>query len=122
MNNRGQSLIMFVLVLPLLSMFIAFFIDSSLSIMEKNRLDGIITSNMKEALNNDIRDEEKIKASIKKNESMDVLVSIVEDELRVIAKSNKQSVFGKLLNFNYYKLDFNYCANYLDKKINKKCG
>ena len=122
MNNRGQSLIMFVLVLPLIVLLIAFIIDSSLVIVEKNKIDGIITSNMEEALEKEIKDEEKIKVSIKKNENMDVLVSIVEDELRVIAKSNKQSVFGKLLNFNYYKLDFNYCANYLDKKINKKCG
>ncbi len=122
MNNRGQSLIMFVLFLPLISLFIAFFIDSSLSLMEKYRLDGIITSNMQKALENDIRDEEKIISVIKKNEKMDVLVNIVDDELRVFAKSNKKSVFGKLLNFNYYELNYHYCANYSDKKINKKCG
>ena len=122
MNNKGQSLIMFVLILPLIALFIAFFIDSSLSLMEKNKLDGIITSNMEEALNNDIRDEESISNAIKKNEKMDVIVSVVDDELRVIAKSNKQSIFGKLLNFKYYQLDFNYCASYIDKKINKKCG
>ena len=122
MNNRGQSLIMFVLILPLLSMFIAFFIDSSLSLKEKSKLDGIINSNMSEALKKDIRDENKIKNSIKKNEDMDVTVSIVDDELRVVAKSNKNSLFGKLLNFKYYQLEFNYCGNYIDKKINKKCG
>ncbi len=122
MNNRGQSLIMFVLILPLIALFIAFFIDSSLSLMEKNKLDGIITSNMKEAINNDIRDEEKIRNAIKKNENVDVLVSIVSDDLHVIVKSKKESVFGKLLKFEYYKLEFNYCASYQDKKINKKCG
>ena len=42
MNNRGQSLIMFVLILPLLSMFIAFFIDSSLCMMEKSKIDFLI--------------------------------------------------------------------------------
>ena len=56
MNNKGQSLIMFVLVLPLIVMVIAFVIDSSLIIFEKNRLDGIITSNMEEALKNDWKD------------------------------------------------------------------
>ncbi len=122
MNNRGQSLIMFVLILPLLSLFIAFFIDSTLSLMEKNKLDGIITSNMEEALKNDIRDEDRIGNAIKKNEDIDVLVSIVENDLKVIAKSNKKSVFGKLLKFEYYQLNYDYCANYIDKKINKKCG
>lgn len=122
MNNRGQSLVTFVLILPLLVFFIAFFIDSTMSLMEKNKIDGIITSNMEEALKNDIRDEDKIRKAIKKNEDMDVFVSLVEDDLRVIAKSNKKSLFGNLLKFKYYELDFNYCANYIDKKINKKCG
>ena len=122
MNKRGQSLIMFVLILPLISLFIAFFIDSTLSLMEKNKLDGIITSNMEEALKKDIRDEEKIKKAIKKNEDVNITVSVIEDNLQVIVKSNKKSIFGKLLDFKYYQLDFNYCANYIDKKINKECG
>ena len=122
MNKRGQSLIMFVLILPLISMFIAFFIDSSLSLMEKNRLDGIITSNMQESLDSDLKDEEKIKNAIIKNEDMDISVSVIDDELKIIAKSRKQSVFSKLLKFNYYRLEYNYCGNYQSKKINKKCG
>ena len=122
MNNRGQSLIMFVLLLPVIALLLAFVIDSSLSLMEKNKLDGIITSNMEEALKMDIKDEDAIQKAIKKNDDMDVLVSITGDELRVIASSSKKSIFGKLINFDYYKLDFNYCANYQDKKINKKCG
>lgn len=122
LNNRGQSLITFVLVLPLIVLLIAFFIDSSLSIMEKNKLDGIITSNMEEALKEDIRDENKIRTAIKTNDKMDIIVSVVEDELKVIVKSKKNSVFAKLLKFSYYDLNFNYCANYTSKKINKKCG
>ncbi len=122
MNKRGQSLITFVLILPLIVLFIAFFIDSSLSLYEKNKLDGIITSNMEEAIKNDIRDEEKIKKAIKKNDNMNISVSIVDDNLQVIVKSNKKSVFGKLLKFSYYDLNYNYCVNYNDKKINKKCG
>ncbi len=122
MNKRGQSLIMFVLILPLISMFIAFFIDSTLSLMEKNRLDGVITSNMKEALNNDMRDTSKIEKTIKANEDMEIKINIVDDNLRVYAKSNKKSVFGEILKFEYYKLEYHYCGNYNDKEINKKCG
>ena len=122
MNNRGQSLIMFVLLLPVIALLMAFVIDSSLSLMEKNRLDGIITSNIKEALDKNIKDEKLITSAIQKNEKMNVLVSIIDDELKIVASSKKQSVFGKLLDFDYYKLEFNYCANYIDKKINKKCG
>ena len=122
MNNKGQSLIIFVLILPLIVLFVAFLIDSSLSIMEKNKIDGIITSNMQKSLNNDIRDILKIKNAIIKSEKMDIDVNIVDDKLVVKAKSTKKSVFGKILNFSWYELDFNYCGNYLDKKINENCG
>ena len=53
---------------------------------------------------------------------MNVLVNVVDDELRILVESNKKSIFGKLLNFEYYNLNFHYCGNYTDKKINKKCG
>ena len=65
MNNRGQSLIMFVLLLPVITLLIAFVIDSSLSLMEKNKLDGIITSNMNEALIKENKDENIILDAIK---------------------------------------------------------
>lgn len=122
MNKRGQSLIIFVLILPLIILFVAFLIDSSLSIMEKSKIDGIITSNMESSLNNDIRDAQKIKKAIMKNENLDTEVVIVNDKLQVKVNSTKKSVFGKILSFSWYKLEFNYCGNYLDKKINKNCG
>lgn len=122
MNNRGQSLIMFILILPIIVLFIAFLVDSSISMMEKNKVDGIITSNMQEALNNNITDAEKIENVIIKNEKIDVSVTIIDNNLSIKARSNKKSVFGKILNFSWYKLEFNYCGNYLDKKINKNCG
>lgn len=121
MNKKGQSLVIFVLILPVIAILIAFFIDSSLSIMEKNKLEGIISSNMEEALKKEIYDEEKIANAIKKNDDIDVSVSVNEDRLVIKANSNKKSVFGKILNFDYYKLEFNYCASYIDKKIDKKC-
>ena len=122
MNKHGQSLITFVLILPLITLFIAFFIDSSLCIMEKNKLDGIITSNMKNTLENDIKDEEKIKNAILKNADLEISVSILEEELKINVKSHKKTVFGNMLKFPWYDLKFNYCGSYLDKKINKKCG
>lgn len=122
MNKKGQSLVIFVLILPFLALLIAFIVDSTLSLMEKNKLDGIITSNIKNALKEDIYDTDKIKKAILSNEDMEVSVSVTEDTLHVTAKSNKKSVFGELLKFKYYQLEYDYCGNYTDKKINKKCG
>ena len=122
MNNKGQSLIMFVLLLPLIALVVAFFIDSSLSMMEKNKIDGIITNNMQISLDKDIKDIEKITNAIKKNGNINVFVSIVDDNLHIKVESTKKSLFAKLLKIDSYNLNFNYCGNYQDKKINKKCG
>lgn len=122
MNNRGQSLITFVLILPLLVLFIAFFIDSSLSIMEKSKLEGIVYDNLKLSLEKDIRDIDKIMDAIKKNGDIDITVILEENVLKIDAKSKKRNIFGKIFKFPYYNLEVNYCGSYIDKKINKKCG
>ena len=122
MNNRGQSLITFVLILPLLALFIAFLIDSSLSIMEKSKLEGSIYDNLKISLEKNIRDTDKISDAIKKNVDADIVVVINEDDIKINAESKKSNVFGKLFKLPYYDLKVSYCGNYIDKKINKKCG
>ena len=121
MNKRGQSLIIFVLILPIIVLFIAFLIDGSLSVLEKNRIDGIILTNMQEALKKDIHDTDAIEEVIKKNEKVDVKVKITDNDLIVKATSTRKSLFGKILDFSWYKLEFNYCGNYLNKSIDKNC-
>ena len=122
MNNRGQSLITFVLLLPLLVLFIAFLIDSALSIVEKSKLEGIIYNNMKIALDKDIHDSDVIISAVKKNMDIDVSVITSSDDIRINAKSTKKSNLGNLLNLSYYNLEVNYCGSYINKKINKNCG
>ena len=122
MNNKGQSLITFVLILPIITLFIAFFIDSSLSLLEKNKLSGVIMDNMKVSLKNDIRDIDKIKKAIEKNDNVNVDITINEDILHVKVNSKKKYLFGNILNLPWYNLEFNYCGNYLDQKINENCG
>ena len=121
MNKHGQSLVTFVLILPLLVLFIAFFIDSALSVMEKSKLEGIIYDNMKISLEKEIRDVDLIGDSIKKNSDVNIVITINEDELKINAKSNKKNIFGKLLKLPYYNLEVTYCGNYVDKKIDKNC-
>ena len=122
MNNKGQSLVTFVLILPLIVLFIAFFVDSSLSKKKKNKLEGVIYDNLKTSLESDIRDVEKINDAIKKNVDADIIITINEDDIKINAKSKKKNIFGKIFKLPYYNLEVNYCGNYLDKKIDKNCG
>ena len=121
MNKRGQSLITFIIILPLITLFLAFFIDSSLSIVEKNKIDGIITSNMQNALDNDIVDIDRIKDVIIKNTDISIDIELISDTLRIDAKATRKSIFAKVLKSSWYNLKFNYCGNYVSKKIDKHC-
>ena len=122
LDNRGQSLVTFILVLPLLVLFIAFFIDSSLCIMENNKLEGIVYDNMKTSLDNNIHDASEISQAIKKNIDADIIITTSDEELKITAKSKKKNIFGNILKLPYYNLKLNYCGSYTNKKINKKCG
>ena len=122
MNNKGQSLITFVLILPILVLFIAFLIDSSLSIVEKSKLDGVVYDNLKKSIEDDVHDIDKISEVIKNNIDADVTIIMDEDTIKINAKSKKNFVFGKLFKLSYYNLEVDYCGSYIDKKINKNCG
>ena len=123
MNNKGQSLVSFVLILPLLVFFIAFFIDSSKSIMEKERIDGIVYSNLEMILNKDIKDVNKIIDVLKENENdLEINVLINEDDIMLDASVKKKNLFGNIFKMKWYNLEFNYCGSYQNKKIKKNCG
>ena len=123
MNKRGQSLITFVLILPLLVFFAAFFIDSMKMTLERKKIDGIVISNMKIVLDKNIKDEEKIVNVIKENdETLDVLVNIESDNLEIKVHGKKKNIFGNIFKIKYLDLNFDYCANYVDKEINKDCA
>ena len=123
MNNKGQSLVSFVLILPLLVFFIAFFIDSSKSIMEKERIDGIVYSNLEMILNKDIKDVNKIIDVLKENENdLEINVLINEDDIMLNASVKKRNLFDNIFKMKWYNLEFNYCGSYQNKKIKKNCG
>ena len=121
MNNKGQSLITFVLILPIIVLFLAFIIDSSVSIMNKTKIDGVIKSNMEISLNGDI-DTNKLRKIIKENDNdLDVNSYIDNNILYVKVHANKKNIFGNILKLKYYELNFDYCANLEDKIIKENC-
>ena len=120
MNNKGQSLVTFVLILPLLVFFIAYFMDSASGMLEKNKLEGIIKNNLAVVLEKDIKNEQDIIYVIKENDQeLNVRVNIIDDNIEITASKEKKSLFGHILNQKDENWNLKYCGNYLDKKIDK---
>lgn len=119
MNNKGQSLILFVLVMPILVGFLAFFIDISMVNYEKSRIDGIIINNLEIVVDKDIRELEKIKNVFIDNSVNVKDISINDDVILVEIDTNLKSIFGRILNFDMYRLKTIYKGNYLEKSVDK---
>ena len=119
MNKKGQSLIVFVMILPLIIFFIAFFIDSSLMILEKNRIKEIVKDNLKVALNEEVKEKDKIKEVIENNKDINVNVIVNENEIIIEASSKKKSIFGNIFDLSNSKQKIKYCGNIENKTIEK---
>ena len=119
MNNKGQTLILFLLVIPIIVGFLAFFIDISMVNYEKNRLDGIIVNNLEIIVNSDIRDINKIRNVFLENDIVIDNISIDSDAISLYIDFDIKSLFGKILNFDFYELKVDYKGDYLEKVVSK---
>ena len=120
MNKKGQSLIVFVMILPLIIFFIAFFIDSLLISLENNRIKEIVKDNLKISLNDVIKEQDKIKKAIENNKDINANVTVSDSEIIIEATSKKKNIFGNIFKLGVMEQKVKYCGKYENKSI-KKC-
>ena len=123
MDNKGQSLILFVIILPIIAMFFVLLIDVTSYEMNDHHIKNTITDNLKVILNNDEKDNEKITKVIKDNiDDSNVEVIINENDIEINV-TYKYKSFSKKLISNEPTVNYHYCGNYETKEIkNKKCN
>lgn len=78
MNKKGQALVEFVIVLPILLCLIFSIIDFGLIIYNKNKLENKLNDVVNMIQNNE--SDEQIKKFINKNETKKVTYRIIDDE------------------------------------------
>ncbi|MBQ7105645.1 MAG: hypothetical protein IJN90_07305 [Bacilli bacterium] len=111
MNNKGQVLVLFIIILPILLLGCACLIDSSYMLYQKNRLDNINYDVLDSIKTKMILTEEDVERLILLNDSKIVNEDIVIDEEntmdRNISISNYilvNSIFGRLIGIDEYKV------------------
>lgn len=125
MDNKGQSLILFVIILPILAMFMVLLIDVCSYELNHNHIKNTINENLKVIVKDEIKDEEKIENIIKSNiDNSDVSVIINEEENNIeINVTYKHKSFSRKIISNEPTVNYHYCGNYETKEIkNKKCN
>lgn len=119
MNNKGQTLVLFVLLLPLFLMFIAFLVDTSLVLNEKTRINNCINTNMETILKNNNKNSEEIIDLFKENNIKITSLNIEDDLIKIKVLYKYKSTFGNILKFDFYNINVEYIGNYKDLSVIK---
>lgn len=118
-NNRGQVLVIFIMILPVILIGVACFIDSSYLFYQKNRLDQINMDVLKSVENRVDISEEEIERLILLNDTKivneDISIDKTDTMVSNISIDNYlyvDSIFGRLIGFDEYKIRSSIGVNY----------
>ena len=105
MNNKGQALIFFVLILPLLLLLAAYIVDNTYIAYNTNKLNQINKLIVKDAVINKMTKEE-IKEYEEKNDK-DIKIDFMfvsSDKVELTLKKEIKSLFGSIIGKDHYTL------------------
>lgn len=118
-NNKGQSLVMFVLIIPIFLLILTLVYDVGNAIYEKDRLSNTNYLTIEYGLNNiDTITENDLKNLIEQNTSnlKYIYVTIEENQIEIKMEKDAKSIIGKMFNFNLVKI----ISHYEGKIINNQ--
>lgn len=118
-NNKGQSLVMFVLIIPIFLLILTLVYDVGNTIYEKDRLSNTNYLTIEYGLNNiDTVTENDLKNLIEQNTSnlKYIYVTIEENQIEIKMEKDAKSIIGKMFNFNLVKI----ISHYEGKIINNQ--
>ena len=118
-NNKGQSLVMFVLIIPIFLLILTLVYDVGNAIYEKDRLSNTNYLTIEYGLNNiDTVTENDLKNLIEQNTSnlKYIYVTIEENQIEIKMEKDAKSIIGKMFNVNLVKI----ISHYKGKIINNQ--
>ena len=118
-NNKGQSLVMFVLIIPIFLLILTLVYDVGNAIYEKDRLSNTNYLTIEYGLNNiDTVTENDLKNLIEQNTSnlKYIYVTIEGNQIEIKMEKDAKSIIGKMFSFNLVKI----ISHYKGKIINNQ--
>lgn len=104
MNKRGQTLIIFVMLIPIILTMAALVIDVGLLYYKKNEYMGIVEESIKEYFKNEDLTSALETLTLNGVSLDDVLVSATDETISVILDTKVDSIFGKVIRINDYEI------------------
>lgn len=122
MNNKGQTLIIFVILIPILILVAALVVDTGLMTFEKERYRGIIENGIEEYFDTgNVEETEKI-FSLNDIPKEEYTIIVQENQIEVSLNITIEAIFGKIINIEEYEIKMNYVGTKEGERviINKK--
>ncbi|HIQ94887.1 TPA: Tad domain-containing protein [Candidatus Ventrenecus stercoripullorum] len=122
MNNKGQTLIIFVILIPILILVAALVVDTGLMTFEKERYRGIIENGIEEYFDTgNVEETEKI-FSLNDIPKEEYTIIVQENQIEVSLNTSIEAIFGKIINIEEYEIKMNYVGTKEGERviINKK--
>ncbi len=120
MNNKGQSLFLFVLFLPIIVFTLILIFDSAYITINNNKLNNIARDAVKYLVENK-KSKEEVEKIILLNDSDIDIIEITDSSVHL--KHNIKPIFGKYMGYKKYELEIN-LEGYIEngKLITKEKG
>lgn len=106
LNNKGQSLVMFICLLPILLLIVLAIVDVSRMVIEKNKLNNInyIAISYYSSHKEDYDVTERIISLVKRNDEDIINVRINKDKNTIYLDKKIDSTMGKIIGISEYEI------------------
>ena len=106
LNKNGQVLVLFVIIVPIILVLIAFIIDTSLINIESNKATNITNSIIKDYQKGKIDNSNQVYEIYEENDisTTNLEVSITKDTIKIENEYEINSLFGNIIGKNSYKI------------------
>lgn len=123
LNNRGQTLVLFVMLLPIMLLVMVLVFDIGKSIVEKQKLDNIsfmiVSYGIEHSKDDNIDGTLKELVTLNYKDATDVEILVKDDYVSVSLSGKVKGVFGNLVGKSNFKVRSYYIGNINDKKIKR---
>ena len=117
MNNHGQSLVLFIIIIPLVLLLLAVIVDLGLITTQKVKLNEVTREILKEVITKE-NYEDLIKRLYQENNIATSKLEIKKDDyLEIKNEITIESIFGKIIGLKSYPIKVDLKAYYVDNKL-----
>ena len=114
MNNKGQSLVLFIALLPFIFILFVFVFDLANLATSKSNLDSIAKSAVKYMVV-DSKDSLFVTDIVHKNNE-EIIIDLI-DSNSICLSLDVEPVFGEVIGFDIFKVKSCYTGKYIDNKF-----